>query len=408
MRAVVWQGPKTVETVDVDDPVIEKPNDAIVEVSATCICGSDLHLFDHGGSLGMKPGDIVGHEAVGRVVETGPDTGSLSVGDRVVVPFNIACGHCALCRIGMHSQCETTQSMGGKRGAALFGYSHQYGGVPGAQAQYLRVPEAQFGPVIVHDDLPDEALVLLADVLPTAWQAVAYADLPDGGSLVIHGLGPIGQMCARIARYRGAGQITGIDPEPSRRQQAQEEGVVTLDPDASDLGEAVRTLTQGRGADSVIDAVGMDATGSLVDRALQAAKLQPDRLVALKAALDTVRRGGTVSVIGVYGGWYPQFPLGDLFDRQITLRWGQANVRRWTDDILATVRDGDPLRTGDFVTHQAPLDDADRWYSAFRDKQHGVRKVLLRPWETVVPAGMSVTGATASDQYDDGVGGISR
>lgn len=381
MRAAVWQGPKSIEVADLADPVIEKPNDAIVEVSATCICGSDLHLFEHGGSLGMAPGDVVGHEAVGRVVEIGPEAGNLNVGDRVVVPFNIACGHCALCRVGMQSQCETTQSMGGRRGAALFGYSHQYGGVPGAQAQYLRVPEAQYGPVVLDDSITDAVAVLMADVLPTSWQAVDYAAVPPGGSVVIHGLGPIGQMCARIALHRGAGQVIGVDPEHDRRQQAFDRGAITLDPEEDDLGERVRAMTGGRGADSVIDAVGMDATGSALDSALQTAKLQPDRLVALKASLDTVRRGGTVSVIGVYGGWYPKFPLGDLFDRQITLRWGQANVRRWTEEILEVVGGDDPLGTAEFVTDVAPLEDISRWYDEFRDKTDGVRKVMLRPFE---------------------------
>ncbi len=383
MLAVVWHGPRKISVDDVPDPVIEEPTDAIIRVTHTGICGSDLHLYDHGATMLMRPGDILGHEAMGIVEETGPAVRHIRAGDFVVVPFNISCGHCFMCERGLYSQCETTQNLGGRKGASLFGYTHLYGGVAGGQAEYLRVPQAHFGPVkIDRQAVPDRAAVLLADVLPTAWQAVEYAQLPPGGTLAVFGLGPIGQMCCRIARYRGADRVIGVDPNPDRLELAEGYGVETIDlRTVDDVVEEIRDRTGGRGADSVIDAVGMDAEGSLTDRVLQTVKLQPDRLVALHQALGSVRRGGTVSVTGVYGGWMPRFPLGDLFDKQITLRWGQANVRRWTDELLRIIRDeGDPFHAADLVTTEAPLKRAPELYEAFRDKKPGVVKVVLRPF----------------------------
>ena len=380
MRAVVWEGQRRLAVQDVPDTRIEEPTDAVIRVTATAICGSDLHLYDHGAVMMMKPGDIMGHEAMGVVEEGGAEVGHIKPGDTVVVPFNISCGDCYLCRRGMYSQCETTQNWAGRKGGSLFGYTHMYGGVPGGQAQYLRVPQAHFGPIRLDGGLAEMAAVLLSDVLPTSWQAVEYADVPDGGSLAVLGLGPIGQTCVRIARHRGAGQIIALDPEPDRRASALAHGATdVVDPDAVDTVAAVQELTSGRGADSVIDAVGMDSSGSVVDRVLQTAKLTPDRLHALRDAMGCLRRGGTLSVIGVYGGWYPLWPLGDLFDRQITVRWGQANVRRWTDTLVSLLEQGDPLDAAELVTHQVPLEQAPDWYRRFRDKEPGVRKVVLRP-----------------------------
>ncbi len=384
MKAVVWKGPRRVEVEQVADPKIEEPTDAVITVTATAVCGSDLHLYDHGASLAMKPGDILGHEAMGVVEEVGPQAaGHVKPGDVVVVPFNISCGHCFMCERQLYAQCETTQNLGGRKGASLFGYTHMYGGVPGGQAQYLRVPQAHFGPIVLDPrrdgDIPETAALLLSDVLPTAWQAVEYADIPPGGSVTVHGLGPIGQMCVRIARHRGAGRVIAVDPGPQRRALAAAHGAEVLDPGEVDVVAAVREMTEGRGTDSSIDAVGMDAEGSLPDRVLQTLKAQPDRLIALHQALGTVRRGGTCSVSGVYGGWFPNFPLGDLFDRAITLRWGQANVRRWTEPLLEVLRSGDPIDAAGLVSTWAPLDDAPEIYQAFRDKQPGVTKAVLRP-----------------------------
>ncbi|MDP9396800.1 MAG: glutathione-dependent formaldehyde dehydrogenase [Actinomycetota bacterium] len=383
MRAVVWHRPQQVSVDEVPDPQIQAPTDAVIRVTATAICGSDLHLYDHGLTMAVKPGDILGHEPMGVVEEVGTEVRHLRPGDTVVVPFNISCGSCFMCSRLLYSQCETTQNWNGRKGGSLFGYTHLYGGIPGGQAQYLRVPQAHFGPVKVGEagdtEVSERAALLLSDVLPTAWQGVKYADVPPEGTLAVYGLGPVGQMAVRIARHLGAGRVIGIDPNADRREVAARHGAEVLDPGAGNPAKAVKELTGGRGADAVLEAVGMDAEGSVIDRVLQTTKLQPDRLVALHQALGSVRRGGTVSVSGVYAGWFPRFPLGDLFDKQVTLRWGQANVRRWTDDILEVLRSGDPIRASELVSHEQPLEEAPQWYQAFRDKIPGVVKVLLRP-----------------------------
>ena len=379
MKAVVWHKPKTVTVDEVPDPRIEEPTDAVIRVTSTAICGSDLHLYDHGLSLAVKPGDILGHEPMGVVEEVGSAVTHIEVGDTVVVPFNISCGSCFMCSRQLYSQCETTQNLGGRKGASLFGYTHMYGGVDGGQAEYLRIPQAHFGPIKVGGDLDQRAALLLSDVLPTAWQAVKYADVPVDGTVAVFGLGPIGQMCVSMARHLGAGRVIGVDPYPDRRRLAEVRGAEVLDPHDGDVTEAVKERTGGRGADSVIEAVGMDAEGSVTDRVLQITKLQPDRMVALHQSFGSVRRGGTVSVVGVYGGWFPKFPLGDLFDKQVTLRWGQANVRKWTDELQDVLRQGDPIAAAELVSHEVPLTEAPQWYRAFRDKEPGVIKVLMHP-----------------------------
>jgi threonine dehydrogenase-like Zn-dependent dehydrogenase len=383
VKAVRWMGPRHVSVDEVDDPELREPTDAIIRVTATAICGSDLHLYEHGATLAMKPGDIVGHEPMGIVEEVGSEVAHIAPGDRVVVPFNISCGHCFMCGRGLYSQCEETQNLGGRKGAALFGYTHMYGGVPGGQAEYLRVPMAHFGPIAVDDSVPELAALLLSDVLPTAWQGVVYADVEPGSTVAVFGLGPVGQLAARIALHKGAERVIGVDLVAERLQMAARHGVEVLDAGQFDSpGEvvaAIEQLTKGRGADSVVEAVGMDSAGSAPDRVLQTLKLQPDRLISLRQALGACRRGGTVSVLGVYTMWFPNFPLGDLFDKQITLRWGQANVRRWTAEILDLLRAGDPLDAAGLVTNQAPLAEAPAMYEAFKRKQDGVVKVVLRP-----------------------------
>jgi threonine dehydrogenase-like Zn-dependent dehydrogenase len=394
MKAVTWQGKRDVRVETVPDPTIQQPTDAIVRVTSTCICGSDLHLYEVLGAF-MRAGDVLGHEAMGVVEEVGGSTGELRVGDRVVVPFQASCGHCWMCRHGLYSQCETTQVRDQGTGAALFGYSTLYGQVPGGQAEYLRVPQAQFTHVVVPDGPPDERFVFLSDVLPTSWQAVEYADVRPGGSLVVLGLGPIGDMCCRIALHRGAGSVIGVDLVPERLQRVGARGVQVLDlrEHASDLVDVVRDLTDGRGPDAVIDAVGMEAHGSPVTRATQqmaamlpsvvAAPLMKkagvDRLAALHMAIDLVRRGGTVSVSGVYGGMLDPMPMMQLFDKQVQLRMGQANVKRWTDDILPLLTDADPLGVDGFATHHLRLDQAPEAYDMFQKKADGCVKVVLSP-----------------------------
>ena len=398
MKALTWQGNQNVAVTDAPDPTIEAPTDAIIRVTSTAICGSDLHLY---GVLGpyLKPGDILGHEAMGVVEEVGSEVSNLSAGDRVVVPFNISCGHCWMCSRGLFAQCETTQVTSQGKGASLFGYTSLYGSVPGGQAEYLRVPQAQFGPITIPDGTPDEQFLFLSDVLPTAWQAVAYADIPRGGSVAVFGLGPIGQFCVRIAKHLGAGRVIAIDSVPERLALAERYGAEPLDLATVDnVSATLLDLVDGRGPDSTIDAVGMEAhggahgnklvsfaqkaTGLLPDPIAQRVtdKLAADRIDALLGAIKGVRRGGTVSVSGVYGGEVDPLPMMEMFDRGIQLRMGQAHVRRWTDNILPLVLDpADPLGTLDITTHTLPLADAPGAYEMFRDKTDGCIKVVLKP-----------------------------
>ncbi|MFL5866522.1 MAG: zinc-dependent alcohol dehydrogenase [Thermoleophilaceae bacterium] len=378
MKAVVYHGKEKLQVDQVPDPRIEEPTDAIVRITSTAICGSDLHLYG-GKVIKLEEGDILGHEPMGVVEEVGPETNGLSPGDRVVIPFNISCGSCFYCEQQLYSQCETTAAHEHGKGASLFGYTHLYGGVPGGQAEYLRVPQAHFGPIKVPEGPPDERFLFLSDVLPTAWQAVAYADVPDGGTLAVFGLGPIGQMCCRIGLHRGAGRVIGVDFVPERLEMAERHGVEPLDvSEVDDAASAVLEMT-GRGADAAIDAVGMEAAGSKIDSVLEATKLQMDRLEALRTCMGSIRRGGTLSISGVYIGLEQNFPLGDLFDKQIQIRMGQANVRRWTDEILPLLTDEDPLGTSDLVTHRLPLDEAPGAYEMFQKKENGAIKVVLEP-----------------------------
>src|ERR671934_2189218 len=380
MQAVVWHGKEDVRVDDVSDPRIEQPTDAIVRITSTAICGSDLHLYSKIGRPFMRSGDIIGHEPMGIVEEVGAEVQHIAPGDRVVIPFNISCGSCWLCRRGFYSQCETTQNRKWRKGASLFGYTHLYGGVAGGQAEYLRVPMAHFGPIKVAEGPRDTRFLFLSDVLPTAWQAVEYADVPAGGTVGVWGLGPIGQLVCRIALHRGAGRVLGIDFVPERLAMARRHGVETIDLGGVDnIVEVVRELTDGRGVGSAIDAVGMEAHATPVGRALQRAKLLPDRIGALLQTARSLRRGGTLSLSGVYVGFLPLVPLGELFDRQFTIRMGQANVKRWVDDLLPLLQDGDPLATDDLTTHELPLEHAPQAYEMFQAKRDGCIKVVLHP-----------------------------
>ncbi|MFW6773868.1 alcohol dehydrogenase catalytic domain-containing protein [Nocardioides sp. CPCC 205120] len=392
MKAVTWQGSQDMRVQEVPDPTIQDPGDVIVRITSTGLCGSDLHLYEPLGPF-MTPGDVVGHEPMGIVEQVGPGVETLVPGDRVVVPFNVSCGTCWMCSRGLHSQCETTQNRDQGTGASLFGYSKLYGQVPGGQAELLRVPFGDTLPIKVPHGPPDDRFLFLSDVLPTAWQAVEYAGVGEGESVLIIGGGPIGAMAARIAARRGIRVIVS-EPEEDRRQRAAAWGaeVVEEQPPA-ELAATLREMTDGRGPDAVIDAVGMEAHGSpAAELAQKAVKLLPDvvaeplmkraavdRLVVINTAIETVRRGGTISISGVYGGAVNPLPLMQIFDKQIELRMGQANVHRWSDDILELLTDDDPLGTEGFATHHLPLSEAPEAYKAFRDKQDGMIKVVFQP-----------------------------
>jgi threonine dehydrogenase-like Zn-dependent dehydrogenase len=393
MKALTWHGRRDVRVDTVPDPKIQQPDDIIVRITSTGICGSDLHLYEVLGPF-LDAGDILGHEPMGIVEEVGSAVTELQVGDRVVIPFNVSCGSCFMCGQGLHSQCETTQVHEYGTGASLFGYTKLYGQVPGGQAELLRVPFANKLPIKVPQGPPDDRFVYLSDVLPTAWQGVEYAGVPDGGTLTVLGLGPIGEMAARIGVHRGY-RVIGVDLVPERLQRAASRGVEALDLTQydGDLSDHIREMTDGRGPDSVIDAVGMEAHGApvagiaqkltgLLPDALARPMMQKagiDRLSALYSAIDIVRRGGTISISGVYGGAADPMPMLQIFDKQIQLRMGQANVRHWVDDILPLLTDEDPLGVDTFATHHISLEDAPDAYETFQKKEDGAIKYVINP-----------------------------
>ena len=393
MRAVTWQGKRSVSVENVPDPQIQEPTDAIVRITSTNICGSDLHLYETLGPF-MDKGDIIGHEPMGIVEEVGSAVDNLKPGDRVVMPFQISCGSCWMCNQELYTQCETTQVREHGTGAALFGYSKLYGQVAGGQAEFLRVPQAQFTHIRVPEGPPDSRFVYLSDVLPTAWQAVEYAEVPKGGTLVVLGLGPIGDMSSRIASHHGQ-RVIGVDLVDERLERLRARGVETVDlrEHEKDLGDAIRDMTDGRGPDSVIDAVGMEAHGATTTKLTQQLvgllpdalarpmmeKAGVDRLSAIYSAIDIVRRGGTISLSGVYGGMADPMPMLTMFDKQIQMRMGQANVKRWIGDILPLLNDDDPLGVDTFATHELPLDEAPQAYETFQKKEDGMVKVILKP-----------------------------
>ena len=397
MRALTWQGIEKVTVEDVPDPVRRDDTDAIVRVTSTAICGSDLHLYKVLAPY-LTPGDVLGHEFMGEVVEVGPGVSQLRVGDRVVVPFNISCGHCWMCSRGLFAQCETTQNTDQGKGASLFGYTALYGQVPGGQAELVRVPHADFGPVVIPADLadvPDERFLYLSDILPTAWQGVVYADVPEGGTLAVLGAGPVGQLAITSARRQGIERVISVDLVPERLARARALGAETVDLSAVDsVGDALRDLTDGRGPDGVLEAVGMEAHGNPVaEKVIGLASRLPgpvsraaintmgiDRLAALHSGIDAVRRGGTLSISGVYGGKADPMPMMDLFDKGITLRMGQCHVKRWTPDLLEDLKQTeDVFGVDDLATHRVPLEQAPQMYDLFQRKADGCRKVVLKP-----------------------------
>lgn len=394
MKALVWHDRRDVRCDEVPDPTIQESTDAIIRVTTSGLCGSDLHLYEVLAPF-LSEGDVLGHEPMGIVEEVGADVTDIRPGDRIVVPFNISCGHCYMCAQGLMTQCETTQVRDEGMGAALFGYTKLYGSVAGGQAEYLRVPQAQFGPIVVPEGPPDDRFIYLSDVLPTAWQAVEYAAVPPGGSVVVLGLGPIGDMSTRVAMHRGAGIVIGVDLVEDRLTRAASNGVITIDLSSTDdLVEQIKELTGGRGPDAVIDAVGMEAHGdaiakmaqrmsamlpdALTEQLMQHAGM--DRMAAFHTAIDLVRRGGTISLIGVYGGMADPLPMLTMFDKQIQLRMGQANVKRWVPEILPILQgDDDVFGVDHFATHRVPLDEGPAAYETFQKKEDGAVKVLFQP-----------------------------
>lgn len=394
MKALTWQGINDVQIKEVPDPVLQDPTDAIVRVTSTAICGSDLHLYGVLAAF-LTPGDILGHEFMGIVEEVGSAVTNLQVGDRVVVPFNISCGKCWMCERGFFAQCETTQNTDQGKGASLFGFTSLYGQVPGGQAERVRVPHADFGPIKITGDHPDERYLYLSDILPTAWQGVQWAEVPEGGSLCVFGLGPVGQLAVRSARRMGIENIIAVDRVADRLAVAAAAGAQVIDLDeVKNVGDAVRDLTDGRGADGTLDAVGMEAHGNPVSEAvIKATARLPkpvgkpmienmgiDRLAALHGAIDAVRRGGTVSISGVYGGAVDPMPMLDMFDKGIALRMGQCHVKQWTDELYDLVeQDDDVLGLETLATHRVSLDEAPEMYRIFRDKEDECLKVVLTP-----------------------------
>ncbi|MEL4016087.1 zinc-dependent alcohol dehydrogenase [Dryocola clanedunensis] len=388
MKALTYHGPHNVSVDTMPDPGLETADDIILRVTATAICGSDLHLY-RGKIPGTHHGDIFGHEFMGEVVETGADVTAVSKGDRVVIPFVIACGDCFFCHLHQYAACENTNSGKGAAlnrknitpPAALFGYSSLYGGVPGGQAEYVRVPKANTGPFKVPDSLPDEKVLFLSDILPTAWQAVKNAEIKKGSSVAIYGAGPVGLLCAACARYEGAEQIFMIDHNDYRLAFARERyGVIPINFDENDDPAAwiIENTPGYRGVDAVIDAVGFEAKGSMTETILTTLKIEGSSGKALRQCIAAVRRGGIVSVPGVYAGFIHSFMFGDAFDKGLTFKMGQTHVHAWLPDLLALIEQGH-LKPEEIVTHHMPLEDAARGYEIFEKRQEECRKVILVP-----------------------------
>jgi threonine dehydrogenase-like Zn-dependent dehydrogenase len=389
MKALCWHGKNDIRCDSMPDPRIEHPRDAIVRVTTCAICGSDLHLYD-GFMPGMRNGDIMGHEFMGEVVEVGPENKKLKVGDRVVVPFTIICGECEQCRKGNFSVCERTnrnKSMAdkvfGHTTAGLFGYTHLTGGYPGGQAEYVRVPYADVAPVKIPNGLSDEQVLFLGDIFPTGWQAVVQCDIEPSDTVAIWGCGPVGQMCIRSAILLGAKQVIAIDNLPDRLSMARAGGATTINFDQASVVEALNELTDGKGPEKCIDAVGMEAhaargVDSMLDRAKQAVMLETDRPHVLREMIYVCRPAGVLSVPGVYGGLVDKLPFGGFMNKGLTIRTGQTHVNRWIDDLLNRIEQGQ-IDPSFVITHRARLEDGPEMYRKFRDKEDGCIKVVLQP-----------------------------
>ncbi|NJP91707.1 glutathione-dependent formaldehyde dehydrogenase [Nonomuraea sp. FMUSA5-5] len=389
MKAVVWAGRNRLEVQDVPDPRILNARDAIVRVTSTAICGSDLHLVD-GYIPTVKKGDVLGHEFMGEVVEAGPGVRDLRPGDRVVVPFPIACGACFACEDGLYSLCENSnpnagmaEKLMGHAPAGIFGYSHMLGGFPGGQAEYVRVPFADVGPVKVDDDLTDEQVLFLSDIFPTGFMGAEMCDIKPGQTIAIWGAGPVGQLAAASAFLLGADRVIVIDRYPYRLERARRTGAEILDYGEVNVLDALRDMTGGRGPDACIDAVGMEAhhpTPAMYayDRTKQAARMETERPYALREAIMACRNGGVVSVIGVYGGFVDKFPMGTVMNRSLTIRTGQCHVQRYTEPLLGRIRAGE-IDPSFVISHRMPLSEAPHAFDLFKHKQDECNKVVLTP-----------------------------
>ena len=388
MRAVCWEGKEDVRVETVPDPRIVNPRDAIIRVTSTAICGSDLHIYD-GFIPSMQRGDVLGHEFMGEVVEVGRDQSRLRVGDRVVVPFTIACGACFFCREDLWSLCDNSnpnawmaEKLYGFSGSGLFGYSHLYGGYPGGQAEYVRVPFADVGPLKVPDGLSDEQVLFLSDILPTGYMAAENCGIRPGDTVAVWGCGPVGQFAIRSAFLLGAERVIAVDRFADRLALAASAQAETIDYAQTDVPDALRALTGGQGPDACIDAVGLEAHGTTLDAWYDRAKtsmfMATDRAHALRQAIASCRKGGTVSIPGVYGGWLDKFPLGAAFAKGLTLKMGQTHVHKYMPRLLSFIEEGRIDATG-IITHRAGLEDAPELYRTFRDKHDACLKVVLTP-----------------------------
>jgi threonine dehydrogenase-like Zn-dependent dehydrogenase len=392
MKAVRYYGKEDVRVETVPDPEILNPHDAIVKVTATAICGSDLHIYD-GYIPTMEQGDILGHEFMGEVVEVGRDTKRLKIGDRVVVPFTIACGQCFFCKEGLWSLCDNSnpnawmlEKLYGYSGSALFGYSHMYGGYPGGQAQFVRVPFADVGPLKVPDSLSDEQVLFLSDIFPTGYMAAENCNIKPGDTVAVWGCGPVGQFAIKSAYLLGADRVIAIDRFPERLALAASEGKAdVIDYTTTDVYDEIRSKTGGQGPDACIDAVGLEAHGTTLDawydRVKTSMYMATDRAHALRQAIGVCRKGGTVSIPGVYGGWLDKFPLGPAFGKGLTLKMGQTHMHRYLGPLLERVERGE-IDPSFIITHRVRLDEAPAMYRTFRDKQDSCIKVVMRPQET--------------------------
>jgi len=388
MRANCWQGKHKMSVEQVPDPQILNSRDAIVHITSTAICGSDMHLYN-GLIPSMQQGDIVGHEFMGDIVEVGSDVKNLRVGDRVVVPFPIACGDCFFCKQQMYSLCENSnpnawmaEKMWGHSPAGIFGYSHLLGGFAGGQAEYARVPYADVGPIKIEDGFTDEQVLFLSDIFPTGYMAAEACDIKGGDTIAIWGCGPVGQFAIRSAFLLGAERVIAIDRIPERLAMAKDGGAITLNYEEADVLDSLKEMTGGRGPDACIDAVGMEAhsTGPMYayDRAKQALMLETDRPIALREALMACRNGGTVSVAGVYGGVLDKMPFGSLMNRSLTIKTGQTHVQRYLKRLLQRIASGE-IDPSFVVTHRMSLDDAPQAYEKFVNREDQCIKVVLRP-----------------------------
>jgi len=392
MKAVCWMGKEKIEVHDVPDPKILNPRDAIVRITTTCICGSDLHLYD-GLIPTLEQGDILGHEFMGEVVEVGPavNKNKLNVGDRVVVPFTIACGGCQPCKDQRWSLCDNTnpnawlaEKLMGYSPSGLFGYTHMMGGYSGGQAQYARVPMADIGPIRIPDGLPDEKVVFLSDIFPTGFMGAENCNIRAGDTVAVWGCGPVGQFAIRSCFMLGAGRVIAIDKVPERLRMAEQAGAETLNFDEVDVLEALREMTGNQGPDSCMDSVGMEASGHGVlhamDRAKQIAHTQMDRPIVLRQALMACRKGGTVSVPGVYASFIDKVPMGAFMNKGLTMKTGQTHMMRYMQPLLDRIEAGD-IDPSFVISHKLPLESAPGAYRMFRDKQDHCTKVVLKPWE---------------------------